>query len=238
MSASVPENVPAASTTTPTQPVATTPAAIDANAAAAEPTRAPLPRHKFDNVGKTVGSKAKNFLSTLHQIGEHLRGNINAAIDGAGDAIANRKSGDAKARASTAQTETITPVVPATAEENATAPAAFAPETPAHNNSETSPAEPDKVGQFFNKSFKRTSTLVTRVGSNLRSTAVRTVDQFGKNIDERKAKASKRFSKGPKTTDDAPAAPEEAPIPSTTTPAETVTAPAAAEVTPVVAATA
>ncbi|OAV99335.1 hypothetical protein PTTG_04583 [Puccinia triticina 1-1 BBBD Race 1] len=195
MSNTVAEAVPA------TQPAVQTPAAVDTTAEPATQNK------RFSNVQKTVGSKAKAFLDAFHTAGEHIRGNINAALDGAGDAIAGRKAGKVTGRKSGEQaSRTIEPTVPATTEPAvaiaATAPAAA--ETNATGEA-TAAQQPDEkkfvVGQFINTSFKRTATLVHRVGGSLRSKSTSTVDSLGNTLSNGKQRASRRFSRAPKVAD-------------------------------------
>ncbi|KAA1138358.1 hypothetical protein PGTUg99_032809 [Puccinia graminis f. sp. tritici] len=219
MSNTAAEAVPA------TQPVVETPAVA---APAAEPTTQPK---KFANIQKTVGSKAKAFLGAFHTAGEHIRGNINAALDGAGDAIAGRKTGTVAGRKSGEQvarsTEATTsaPVAPATT--------TAAPET--NPTAETVPAAQETgenrfvVGQFINTSFKRTATLVHRVGGSLKSKGTSTVDSLGNSVSTGKQRASRRFSRAPK----AAAGEAEAPVVTgAAAPAETAPAAAPAAVEP------
>ncbi|CAH7674478.1 hypothetical protein PPACK8108_LOCUS9388, partial [Phakopsora pachyrhizi] len=111
-------------------------------------------------------------------------GNINAALDGAGDAIANRKRLTVTSRSTDATATKSAPTANATAPAKTIAPA---PETSAELSMVTPPvaavdaaqpnAEParakkqNSVGQAVNSSLKQTVTLVQRVTGKLRSNA-------------------------------------------------------------------
>ncbi|MBW0464877.1 hypothetical protein O181_004592 [Austropuccinia psidii MF-1] len=209
--------IPSEQTTT---PVAQAPDSTAPPAATTTPKAAP--ENKFDGARKAVGSRAKRLLSVIHSAGEHIRGNVNAALDGVGDAITGKKIEDVKnkpsqepasARAApevTSPAEAPPPAPPApaaapTAEETlpATAPVE---ESPPSSVPEPQPApageSPEKryaLGKFFNKSLKRTFTLVHHVGDNLKSNTSRKIDSVGNTVSRGKERASKRFSKVPKS---------------------------------------
>lgn len=217
------------------------------------------PNKRYSNVQKTVGAKAKAFLDIFHTAGEHIRGNINAALDGAGDAIAGRKPGTVVGRKS--GEETARSVPPPTAAVSDAAPvesaqvapltnttnAASATAVPTETNAATEPApaasaDPTSaatgeeaaekrfvVGQFINTSFKRTATLVHRVGGSLRSKSTSTVGSLGDSISAGKQRASRRFSRAPKPTQEEAGGGESSPM---TTPVPTE-APLAAAPSPV-----
>ncbi|CAH7686731.1 hypothetical protein PPACK8108_LOCUS21428 [Phakopsora pachyrhizi] len=212
-------------------------------------TAGPAQKNKFDNVGKTVGSKVKTVFSTIHALGEQLRGNINAALDGAGDAIANRKHSTVTSRSANTSATESAPAANTTAPTNTTAPA---PATSAEPSTVAPPVAAADAAQP-----KRTVTLVQRVTGNLRSNANRTIvseiplitidrkeavvtyhvllrsmsliyflkDSFGNSISQRKQQASKRFSRRPAPVGEeatVTATPQDVPTVSSTTPAETV----------------
>jgi len=198
------------------------------------------PNKRYSNVQKTVGAKAKAFLDIFHSAGEHIRGNINAALDGAGDAIAGRKSGTVVGRKSGEETARSVPPPPAAAPAAAaaepaagasstttatTAPAATTEKKPATQpapaaTADSPPAAAEEepaqkrfvVGEFINTSFKRTATLVHRVGGSLRSKGTSTVGSLGNSISAGKQRASRRFSRGPKTVQEEAAAAESSPM--------------------------
>lgn len=198
--------------------------------------------NKFDNVGKTVGGKVKGLFKVINTAGEQLRGNINAALDGTGDAIAGRKSGEVTSKG----VNPVAPVASETAEpaaESSTpaaadaAPAAVAPATEASATTPSTATPGQKqfpVGQFINKSLKRTVTLIKNVTNNLRSNVNTGVNGVGNTLSQQKDRASKRFSRTPRADPVAPtaeaesAAPEVAAAAPVNTPAETVSAPAPA----------
>lgn len=225
MSNTAAEAVPAPQ---PAQPVAEAPATTT-EAPAAQPNK------RFSNVQKTVGSKAKAFLDMFHTAGEHIRGNINAALDGAGDAIAGRKTGTVAGRKSGEQATRSVPPAPAAAAPAAAAdpapaaPAAATAATSAAPETNPSPPAADQhpeekrfvVGEFVNNSFKRTATLVHRVGGSLRSKGTSTVGSLGNSISAGKQRASRRFSRGPKAATEGQAAPAAA---AAEAPAEAATA--------------
>ncbi|PLW09471.1 hypothetical protein PCANC_21624 [Puccinia coronata f. sp. avenae] len=211
MSNTAAEAVPAPQ---PAQPVAEAPATTP-EAPAAQPNK------RFSNVQKTVGSKAKAFLDMFHTAGEQIRGNINAALDGAGDAIAGRKTGTVAGRKSGEQATRSVPPAPAAAPAAAADPAPAAPAAaatsaaPETNPTAESPPAADQhpeekrfvVGEFVNNSFKRTATLVHRVGGSLRSKGTSTVGSLGNSISAGKQRASRRFSRGPKAATEGQATP-------------------------------
>ncbi|CAH7688376.1 hypothetical protein PPACK8108_LOCUS23334, partial [Phakopsora pachyrhizi] len=135
-------------------------------------------------------------------------GNINAALDGAGDVIANRKRLTVTSRSTEASATKSAPTANATAPTKATAPA---PATSTELSTVTPPvaavdaaqtnAEPagakkqNSVRQAVNSSLKQTVTLVQRVTGKLCSKANQTIDSFGNSISQRKQQASKRFSR-------------------------------------------
>ncbi|KAI9602727.1 hypothetical protein H4Q26_002025 [Puccinia striiformis f. sp. tritici PST-130] len=172
MSNTAAEAVPA------TQPAVETPAVTDTAAAPAAQNK------RFSNVHKTVGSKARRVHSFAY------RGHINAALDGAGDAIADRKGGKVTGRKSGEEASRSTDATPTAAE---TVPAAAATTSAAE-----APAEKrSPIGQFINTNLKRTSTLVQRVGGTLRSKGNSTVDSLSATT----TRASRRFSRAPKATE-------------------------------------
>ncbi|KPV72526.1 uncharacterized protein RHOBADRAFT_66891 [Rhodotorula graminis WP1] len=52
------------------------------------------------SVGADAGQRGKGVFEAIHGAGEALRGNINAAVDGLGDGIANRPQGSVESRQS------------------------------------------------------------------------------------------------------------------------------------------
>ncbi|KAL7415345.1 hypothetical protein BDY24DRAFT_413486 [Mrakia frigida] len=46
-----------------------------------------------ETTGNKVGSGLKGVFGVINGVGETIRGGINSAVDGAGDAVANRNSG-------------------------------------------------------------------------------------------------------------------------------------------------
>ncbi|KNZ46043.1 uncharacterized protein VP01_760g11 [Puccinia sorghi] len=220
MSNTVAEAVPAP------QPQVESPAATPAPA---------QPNKRYSNVQKTVGAKAKAFLDIFHTAGEHIRGNINAALDGAGDAIAGRKPGTVVGRKSGEETARSVPPPTAAVSDAAPVDAATEP-APAATADPTSAATGEEaaekrfvVGQFINTSFKRTATLVHRVGGSLRSKSTSTVGSLGDSISAGKQRASRRFSRAPKPTQEEAGGGESSPM---TTPVPTE-APLAAAPSPV-----
>lgn len=192
--------------------------------AAAETARQPK---KFDNVQKSVASKAKALLDVFHSTGENIRGNINAALDGAGDAISGRKSGEVTGRKSgeQASNQSADPLAaPSTLAPTAatpSAPAILASEAPGSTAAQAAPevspsnevvsatntADPTNedtaekrttVGELLNERFKRTVHLVIRVGRSLRSKGTHTAESFGATLEQQKQRASRRFSRAPK----------------------------------------
>ncbi|EGG10810.1 uncharacterized protein MELLADRAFT_70956 [Melampsora larici-populina 98AG31] len=169
--------------------------------------------NKFDNVGKTVGGKVKGLFKVINTAGEQLRGNINAALDGTGDAIAGRKSGEvtskgvnptapAATEATAAEPVAESSAAPATAASVDAAPAAGASATEATATTPSTNATPGQkqfpVGQFINKSLKRTVTLIKNVTNNLRSNVNTGVHGVGNTLSQQKDRASKRFSRAPR----------------------------------------
>ncbi|CAH7684538.1 hypothetical protein PPACK8108_LOCUS18758, partial [Phakopsora pachyrhizi] len=131
-------------------------------------------------------------------------GNINAALDGAGDAIFNRKcltltsrSTDASATKSAPTANATTPTkttapAPATSAELSTVTPPVAAVDAAQPNAEAAGAEKQKsVGQAVNSSLKQTVTLVQRVTGKLCSNAKQSIYSFGNSISQRKQQASK-----------------------------------------------
>lgn len=162
--------------------------------------------NKFSNTGKVVGSKVKGFFKVINNAGEQIRGNINAALDGTGDAIAGRKSGEVISKETNPEAPVAVDSAAPVAETSAAATAAV-PET-----NTAAPAAAEKkypVGQAINKSLKRTVTLIKRVSNNLRSNINSGVNGVGSTISEKKDRASKRFSRSrapEPTTEQEPAA--------------------------------
>ncbi|KAH9810436.1 hypothetical protein DFH28DRAFT_1224710 [Melampsora americana] len=214
--------------------------ATEATTAAPAPVNAPetvettATPNKFDNVGKTVGGKVKGLFKVINTAGEHLRGNINAALDGAGDAIAGRKSGEAPVAGETSEPVAQGSTVPAAA----AAPADVAPATEAAATTTATNAAPGQkqfpVGQFINKSLKRTVTLIKNVTNNLRSNVNSGVNGVGNTLSQQKDRASKRFSRAPRAepvaapVEAASVAPEAPTVAPTNTNAEIVPATAPA----------
>ncbi|POV96893.1 hypothetical protein PSTT_15396 [Puccinia striiformis] len=209
MSNTAAEAVPA------TQPAVETPAVTDTAAAPAAQNK------RFSNVHKTVGSKARRRLSphtyeifrcSFTELSSALStrlvnrfGHINAALDGAGDAIADRKggkvtgrkSGEEASRSTDATPVATAPAVPA-AKPNLLTAAETVPAAAATTTAAEAPAEKrSPIGQFINTNLKRTSTLVQRVGGTLRSKGNSTVDSLSATT----TRASRRFSRAPKATE-------------------------------------
>ncbi|KAI9605490.1 hypothetical protein KEM48_002108 [Puccinia striiformis f. sp. tritici PST-130] len=186
MSNTAAEAVPA------TQPAVETPAVTDTAAAPAAQNK------RFSNVHKTVGSKAKALLGAFHTAGEQIRGHINAALDGAGDAIADRKAVPAAQAESAVPAESAPVVAPTTAALDTNTAAETVPAAAATTTAAEAPAEKrSPIGQFINTNLKRTSTLVQRVGGTLRSKGNSTVDSLSATT----TRASRRFSRAPKATE-------------------------------------
>ncbi|KAI9610272.1 hypothetical protein KEM48_002588 [Puccinia striiformis f. sp. tritici PST-130] len=176
------------------QPAVETPAVTDTAAAPAAQNK------RFSNVHKTVGSKAKALLGAFHTAGEQIRGHINAALDGAGDAIADRKGGKPSPlpSESAVPAESAPVVAPTTAALDTNTAAETVPAAAATTTAAEAPAEKrSPIGQFINTNLKRTSTLVQRVGGTLRSKGNSTVDSLSATT----TRASRRFSRAPKATE-------------------------------------
>ncbi|KNE99036.1 hypothetical protein PSTG_07689 [Puccinia striiformis f. sp. tritici PST-78] len=222
MSNTAAEAVPA------TQPAVETPAVTDTAAAPAAQNK------RFSNVHKTRLNHHtyedfpllifRALLGAFHTAGEQIRGHINAALDGAGDAIADRKGGKVTGRKSgeeasrstdatpvatapavpAAQAESAVPaesapvVAPTTAALDTNTAAETVPAAAATTSAAEAPAEKrSPIGQFINTNLKRTSTLVQRVGGTLRSKGNSTVDSLSATT----TRASRRFSRAPKATE-------------------------------------
>ncbi|POW09988.1 hypothetical protein PSTT_06383 [Puccinia striiformis] len=223
MSNTAAEAVPA------TQPAVETPAVTDTAAAPAAQNK------RFSNVHKTRLNHHtyedfpllifRALLGAFHTAGEQIRGHINAALDGAGDAIADRKGGKVTGRKSgeeasrstdatpvatapavpAAQAESAVPaesapvVAPTTAALDTNTAAETVPAAAATTSAAEAPAEKrSPIGQFINTNLKRTSTLVQRVGGTLRSKGNSTVVRLPLSHDDARFSS---IQSGPKATE-------------------------------------
>ncbi|BGP42897.1 hypothetical protein JCM10449v2_006911 [Rhodotorula kratochvilovae] len=59
------------------------------------------------NVGADAGQRGRGVFEAIHGAGEAIRGNVNSALDGLGDGIANRPQGTVESRQSAASEESV-----------------------------------------------------------------------------------------------------------------------------------
>ncbi|GAA5836863.1 hypothetical protein JCM9279_007683 [Rhodotorula babjevae] len=59
------------------------------------------------SAGASLGGRVRGVFEAIHGAGEALRGNINAAVDGLGDGIANRPQGSVESRQSASGEESV-----------------------------------------------------------------------------------------------------------------------------------
>ncbi|KAL8283804.1 hypothetical protein RQP46_005236 [Phenoliferia psychrophenolica] len=62
---------------------------------------------KLDGVGGQVGERAKGLFGAIHGAGEAIRGTINSGLDGLGDGVAGRKTGEVTSQSSTGSNEGV-----------------------------------------------------------------------------------------------------------------------------------
>ncbi|GAA6046639.1 hypothetical protein JCM3770_003091 [Rhodotorula araucariae] len=59
------------------------------------------------SAGASVGTRVRGVFEAIHGAGEAIRGNVNSALDGLGDGIANRPQGTVESRQSAASEESV-----------------------------------------------------------------------------------------------------------------------------------